>query len=110
MDRTFAFIVSVKTVCGTRLYLSILSLVLKRLDRAGLEMSLTALWVVTLRVFSACFSEMFHLEARCSGFRPVCLEVEVDIIDLFNCSMERNYLSLRVGSMLWRIGSEEPVM
>ena len=101
---------SVKTVWGTLLYLNILSLVLKRLDRAGFEMSLTALWVVTLRVFSACLREIFHLEARCSGLRPVLREVVVDIIDRLDCSIDRKDLAVRVGSMLCKIASEEPVM
>ena len=100
MDITFAFIVSVKTVWGILLYLNILSFVLNLLDKAGFDISLTALWVVTLIVFSACLREMFHLEARCSGLRPVRLEVEVDMIDLFDCSMETNDLSVRIGSML----------
>ena len=71
VERTVAFMVSVKTLCGTQLYLNILSLVLNLLESADFEISLTALWVVTRMVFSACFREIFHLEARCSGLRPV---------------------------------------
>ena len=98
--------VLVKTVCGKRLHLSSLSLVSNRPDNAGLAMCLTALWVVTLIVSSACLMEMFHSEARCSGFKPVLLDVSVDITVLLAAIIARNNQSFRIGSILLSIASE----
>ena len=98
--------VSVKTVCGNRLYLRSLSLVLNLRDKAGFAICLTALYVVTLIVSSACLMDVFHLEAKCLGLEPVLLDVSVDITVLFAMIISRNDLSFRVGSMLLSIASE----
>ena len=96
----------VKTVCGNQLYQSNLSLVLNLLDNAGLAACLAACCVVALIVSSACPMEMFHLEARCSGFKPVILDISVDMAVLFAVIIAKNDQSFRIGSMLLSIASE----
>ena len=107
VDLTVDFMVSVKTVCGNYLCLRSLSLVLNRWDNAGFAMCLTALCVVAFILSSACPMDVFHLEAKCSGFKPVLFHVSVDISVLFAAIISRNNLSFRVGSTLLSIASEQ---
>ena len=69
-------------------------------------MCLTAHCVVTLIVSSACPMEMFLSEARCSGFKPVLLDVSVDMTVWFAVIISRKDPSLRIGSILLSVASE----
>ena len=87
------------TVCGTLLYLSILSLVLNLLLIAGLAICLTPRWVVARMVSSALFREIFQFFASVAGDSPCLFVVLVNDIVLLDSNSSPSPYEFRVGSM-----------